>query len=383
MSTTTRTQTGPWLESPAWDGFWILNILWLTPLLGLAWVLGQASPTASTLVKLGSIGLWGGHLLSPMITSWRSPGLRAQMKSDRGRWIVRPLAVFASCIALAFVGLHNADRVVAYELLLLTFVLWNTWHFCGQHFGVLSIYRMKSGASPANSDRTRQVDRWFTFMCTCVLLPLAWFLQSERIGPLFRFLPTPDPDGVVRWLVIGASAFATLVVVVRDVTGPNRSSGHVGILLTVGLQPILAAVSYPLFNFVLFSMSHWIIALALASRILANTPKLSSASTDTPRGGTARYLIAYGALIVVSVPMYAVFWSDRLIQGTSHLTLGMFRRSSELATEAPSALLTFVVGAYFGTTFVHFLYDRALYGFRRPEVRASVAPALFASLSRG
>ena len=193
VTTTTRTASNPWLESPLWDGFWILNILWLAPLLGLAWALGQSSPTAAMLVKLGSIALWGGHLLSPMITAWRNPGLRAQMKNDRRRWIVQPLAIFAGCIALAFVGLQNADRVLAYELLLLTFVVWNTWHFCGQHFGVLSIYRMKSGAPLERSNQTRLFDRGFTFLCTCVLLPMAWFLQSERIGPLFRYLPAPDP----------------------------------------------------------------------------------------------------------------------------------------------------------------------------------------------
>jgi hypothetical protein len=36
-------------------------------------------------------------------------------------------------------------------------------------------------------------------------------------------------------------------------------------------------------------------------------------------------------------------------------------------------------GAYFGITFVHFLYDRYVYSFRRPEVRKAVASYLFTS----
>ena len=175
--------SGRWLESAWWDGVFLMNALWLAPLLALAWMAGRADAACAAFLKLGAVLLWGGHLLSPVVAAWRSPRLRASMREDPGRWIYRPLAVLAAGVALGLLGLTRSGATGAYTLLLVVFVVWNTWHFAGQHFGVLSIYRRIVGA---HDDGARRADRAYTVLCTCVLLPVAWYLQSERIGPFFR-----------------------------------------------------------------------------------------------------------------------------------------------------------------------------------------------------
>jgi hypothetical protein len=375
-----REQT-EWLESPGWDFVWLLNGLWLLPLLLVSISLGQGRPFVMWLEGVTMLLLWGGHILSPMLTAWYSPPLRAQMKRSLPRYVVLPAAIIVVSVGCASYGV---DSPLALGMVCL-FVLWNTYHFAAQHFGVLSIYRIRSGL---RETRERTLDRAFCNFMICFLLPAGWYTQSKRLGPLFDFLPLPPESRAPLALpVLALAALATCAILIRECKRERISWPRCAYLATIGAQVILATVSYPLFNFALFSVSHWVIALALSSRILSNLEMrdLDASTAQGDRPGRSRqawypaYAVALIGLLALSTPLYALFWSADVGATVHYLTLGVFGRDPNteraLAAQTPWALA--VGGLYFGVTFVHFYYDRVLYSFRTTGVQRGVAPYLF------
>jgi hypothetical protein len=330
-----RLSFGAWLESPAWDGFWMLSGLWLLAILLVAHATGHV-PLVPDLLTMGAmVLLWGGHILSPLVASWTNRDLRRFMLDHRRRFVVVPLAVLLGSVLLGALGdlgqwpdlPREVTALVNPRLFLFyLFVLWNTWHFAAQHFGVLSIYRRVSAQGPA---RTRYLDKAFCLGMTCVLLPRGLYIVS------------------------------------------------------IGIQPMFGAIAYPIYHFAVFSICHWLIALGLASRLLDRqgataAPRAAMVEQDQGRVSSrwVRWLLL---LAFMSVAMYLVFHS-----GTFHGVLGIaapvtYGQDSLFAYRSGVFQWWFglLSGAYFGISFVHFAYDRYLYSFGRPEVRRWVVPYLF------
>ncbi len=374
-----------WLESPRWDFVWILNGLWLLPLILLSLAVGQSSFFLWASSGAMLLTLWGGHILSPIVTAWSSAPLRQSMMTHPTKYLWMPLLVLVASVLAAMLGLHWSKTWLPssigqhfdfHILLVYTFLVWNTWHFCGQHFGVLSIYRIRAQEFSA---QVRRLDRWFCVVQICVLLPIAWYTQSQRLGPLFQYLPVPPSGATLARTVALVSGLLSVAVLVAESQRNTRSWPRLAYLLTIGLQPVLATVSYPLFNMALFTASHWIIALALSGRIL--TGLSSRAQVRHPRRWW-RFHGIMAAFAAASVCMYAVFWHPWLIGEGKYLFTEAFLREPVIAVAHASATLpgALLAGLYFGITFVHFLYDRYVYAFRRPAIREGIAPHLFAPL---
>jgi hypothetical protein len=197
-----RLSFGAWLESPAWDGFWMLSGLWLLAILLVAHATGHV-PLVPDLLTMGAmVLLWGGHILSPLVASWTNRDLRRFMLDHRRRFVVVPLAVLLGSVLLGALGdlgqwpdlPREVTALVNPRLFLFyLFVLWNTWHFAAQHFGVLSIYRRVSAQGPA---RTRYLDKAFCLGMTCVLLPLVWYAEGrgDLWGRCSRICPIAPPS---------------------------------------------------------------------------------------------------------------------------------------------------------------------------------------------
>jgi len=383
-------QKSDYLESRGWDAFWILNGFWILALLVLSRALGPGRGLSRQIICFGLLLLWVGHIFSPIITTWVNPDFRLNMLKQWRRYVLLPVATLALPCVLFFLGLKvirtpggsplmEPTDLVA--MVIYTFILWNTWHFSAQHFGVLSIYRRRSSL---NDPAIRIRDRRFTVLMTCVLLPLAWYTQSQRLGPLYEYLPMPEARGGLAWLVIGASIALTLYMLFQEFRQKNAVTPRALYMITIGFQPVFASISYFTYNFALFAISHWIIAIALSSRILANQGTGESANTWKRYRW---YLGIYFGFILLSVPIYLFFYSAD-VMGTvasdaRFLITSVFQRdkASSLSGLTGTTAMALLAGLYFGITFVHFQYDRFQYSFHDENVRRTIAPLLFRRLT--
>ena len=150
-------------------------------------------------------------------------------------------------------------------------------------------------------------------------------------------------------------------------------------VVSIGIQPVFGTISFPIYHFAVFSICHWLIALALASRILDNEFIPERRATTWFRGLGLGFWMTVFAFVLASVVMYGIFHSQ-----TIHRTAGiiapldygdgsLFAYKMGIFQTAFGALS----GAYFGISFVHFMYDRYVYALRCPEIREWIAPHLF------
>src|SRR6186713_40032 len=155
-----------WIKSPAWDLAWVLNALWMAPLvLVLAW--GQDDVRASavdTLFFALAVPLWFGHRAASVWLAYATPAYRPLLATQRTRFVTAPLAIAAACFAWllapqSVIPLPLEARVVA---LAVVDYLMVSYHFAAQHFGLLSLYRARAGRG--RDAKVRRLDRWYALV---------------------------------------------------------------------------------------------------------------------------------------------------------------------------------------------------------------------------
>src|SRR6185436_19054823 len=86
-----------WIRSPAWDLVWVLNPVWLAPLV-LVLARGhddvRASPVDALFFAL-TVPLWFGHRVSSAWLAYATPAYRPLLATQRLRFVVAPLAIAA------------------------------------------------------------------------------------------------------------------------------------------------------------------------------------------------------------------------------------------------------------------------------------------------
>src|SRR2546423_2958204 len=91
-----------WIKSPAWDLVWVLNPLWLAPLVFLL-ARGhenvRTSPVDGLFFAL-TVPLWFGHRISSAWLAYATPAYRPLLATQRLRFVVAPLAVAMACFAV-------------------------------------------------------------------------------------------------------------------------------------------------------------------------------------------------------------------------------------------------------------------------------------------
>lgn len=375
--------SGPWLVSLRWDGLWMFCGLWLLVPLIAADLLGLEAAIARRLLLLGLLFLWGGHIIAPIVYAWKQPTLRADLKTQKGRYIVLPIGLFLFSIIVGAYTVDGAANAMPYLMmnyrftgygaaLFLFFTFWNVWHFSSQHFGVLSIYRVRSQQFAPDD---RKWDRAFTLAITCGLLPIAWYSQGRRLGVLLDVLPQADRHGTLAIAVASISALLTAIMMMREYRKANRSIPKIIYILSIGIQPVFGVVAYSLYHFAIFSMAHWIVAIAILARISSNASATAARETGHCVGFTHHFYWHAGIVFLASIPMYVLLESSAvpvLIGSLTDITDG-----SPLQTTIAHRSVGMVAGAALGIAFAHFIYDRYIYSFSKPLIQKTIVPHLF------
>jgi hypothetical protein len=366
-------QTG-WIKSPAWDLVWVLNALWLAPLI---FVLARGL----------AVPLWFGHRVSSAWLAYATPAYRAVLAKQRLRFVVAPLAIFAGCFAMllapeSVMPMPLTERMV--WLAILDYLL-VSYHFAAQHFGLLSLYRARCGR--ASSPGARRLDRWFAlivgggFVVVAEALAGSISFQERWIDPLLGaigsdlFVRTLRDGGVLTIVAL------TVLMLGVELRSQQRSLPRVAYVLNVSAMVLFSFLAREPFLFVvLWSVQHWSAAMGLAS--LA-----ASGGSQEPATRWHRWLApinqrSWAVLLVLAVvsalllPLLEVeavtdehVYADRIIGAAA-----WWLRSSPLVP----ALLA--LG--FATSFIHYLLDRAAFRFSSPDVRQA-ARGLLQTQGRG
>src|SRR5262245_60111946 len=181
-----------WIKSPAWDLVWVLNALWLAPLV-LLLARGHddahASPVDGLYFAL-TVPLWFGHRVSSAWLAYATPSYRPLLATQRTRFVVVPAVIAVACFAVrltpeSVLPMPLMERVV--WLAVLDYLL-VSHHFAAQHFGLLSLYRARAGRS--RDTAARRLDRWYAlvvcggFVVMAEVLAGSVAFQDRWIDPL-------------------------------------------------------------------------------------------------------------------------------------------------------------------------------------------------------
>ena len=287
-----------WIKSPAWDLVWILNALWLAPLV-LLLARGhddvRASPVDGLFFAL-TVPLWFGHRISSAWLAYATPAYRPLLAKQRLRFVVAPLAIAVACFAVllapeSVLPMPLTERVV--WLAVLDYLL-VSYHFAAQHFGLLSLYRARAGR--ASETATRRLDRWFAlvvgggFVVVAEALAGSIAFQDRWIDPL---LGADGADLFARTLRNGGIVLVVILTALMlrvELRSQRPSLPRVAYVVGVSAMVLFAFLARDPFLFiVLWSVQHWSAAMGLASLAA------SGGASSLPRAGSGCWRPSIGA----------------------------------------------------------------------------------------
>ena len=365
-----------WIKSPAWDLVWVLNALWLAP---LVFLLAQghddvrASPVDGLFFAL-VVPLWFGHRVSSAWLAYATPAYRPLLATQRLRFVVAPLAIAGVCFALLLapesaLPMPLTERVVWFAVLDYLLV---SYHFAAQHFGLLSLYRARAGR-PSDAI-TRRLDRWFALVVGGGFVVLANALagsiafQDRWIDPM---LGAGVADGFARTLRDGAVVFVVILTALMlrfELRSQRPSLPRVAYVLGVSAMVLFAFLARdPFLFFVLWSVQHWSAAMGLASLAASGEGNASGARWQrllaliNRRGWAVLLVLAVVSTLLLPVlEVEAV--SDEYIYADR-----IFGNAAWWLRSSPFVPALLALG--FASGFIHYLLDRAAFRFSSPEVR--------------
>ena len=341
-----------WVRSPTWDGLWLLSGL---PLGVALTVLGH--PAEIVLVAI--LATQTGHLLAPLVLAWSHAGFRRGMARHRIRYVGVPLAILIGSAMIGWNATHLGTQIrfdpvnialaatsaAAYHSPFMTLVilygLWNGYHFGKQNFGVLSIYRYKTGGCRRRDLIFACGVTWVT-MAVPIIPHAAWGLHN-LIGWPAAAHPFLDD---LRYALGAAGILATAAMLWHE-----RSLPRMIFIVTLGMAP-LAAFWVGLWAFAIISLNHWLASIGLASHVHGNSRRCSP------------WPFALG-LMTGGVALFCLLFVD----------FGSLARTG--LSEAALHFTLAAVGFRLGLGFVHFLYEFWLYRLSDPIVRATIGRSLF------
>jgi hypothetical protein len=264
------------------------------------------------------------------------------------------------------------ERIVALAII---DYAWVTFHFASQHFGALSLYRLRAGH--VGHVGTRRLDRLFALGIGGVLVFVADLLagavayqdQWMNRWPFLESIVSAQDQirtgGTVVLLII------TAVMLFAELRLPRFSVPRFLYIIGMAVMVGIALRPRSLFLFlVVWTSQHWILATGMASRVArGEPPPATGAVRQALHALNVRpwaILIFLTLISIVLLPLFEVeanresgtYYGDRIFGA---LAAGL-RESSWVPA---------LVALGFATGFIHYLLDRSIYRMSDPKVRAA------------
>lgn len=341
-----------WIRNPAWDCVWVLSGLPLAlVLLGLSDVVPAALLTFWIIVVLQQ-----SHNLAPMVMAWGHRGFRTHMLAHRTKFIAIPALILVGSMLTGWLSEALYPSFFPFRgtkidiigpggwqsplgVMLGVYFLWNTWHFAKQNFGVLSIYRTKSGSGNRRADLAFALTVHFAVTAVGVAVMI----------------------GLAGKSVMDFCIFGALAGVVAMVALETRLSPRIAFILTDASRLVLMSFSGS-WGFAISGMNHWLVAIGLSGHVYGNSQDRSPMLFSV--GLILLGTLVFG-LLFVAIPFTGL-----------HSTSGPAPLPWWIRATIPAVSLRLGLG------FVHFLYDRWLWQLSNPRVRAAIGADLFRPIVR-
>ena len=358
---------------------WIQSALWLVP---LAFLLANGygdvddSPFDVLVFALTAL-FWLAHRFGSTWLAYATTAYRPLVRAEPVRFVIIPIAITVLCFAILLpaehaVPLTRAERVIALATIDFVFV---TWHFAAQHFGILSLYRMR--AARAKDRWTRRVDRLFTLGVGGAVVVVVEAITRTDLFQEIWVPPWIAKDwlpAVSEALRIGATISVlgvTIAVLAFEMLASRVSLPRVLYVMGVALMVGGALwLGQPYLFVGVWAAQHWLAATALTTRVAAAEPDLPGSLCRRVLHAVNRrpwaLLAVLATLSVLLLPLMeiesvradGVYYGERLFG-----ELAVALRSS---TWVPA-----LVALGFATGFLHYWLDRAVFRFSRPAVRVA------------
>ena len=401
-------RVGGWVRSPVWDGTWMLSALWLAP---LVYLLGRGHASLATspvdsLYFVLSLGFWVGHRVSSTWLAYFTTAYRPLLVTQRTRFVWVPIGLALFCFAV-FLPPDDAlpfTRFERFVFLAIVDYFLVTYHFAAQHYGALSLYRLRAGQ--VRDPGARRVDRLFALGVGGVLVIAAEVLAGSVFFQERWLDPILDPalvDRAQQGLRIAGTALVALAaafLLVRDARRAHFSWPRALYVLGVAMM-VLAAfhIRDPFAFVVLWTAQHWMVAVGLAT--------LVARGEEAP--GPSRWyrfwhvvnrrawvlllvLMVLSAALLPFMEVEALGEDAAASDATGPIQVLSFDGEDVVASPAQgtvgggsyyadrflgrfavwlrtSWLVPALVALGLATAFVHYALDRAVYRFSDPEVR--------------
>jgi hypothetical protein len=330
-----------WIRSAAWDGCWFLSSFPLAVLLTLAWAWSGIDPRHLAAWVLAIQVLDTTHRVSPMLLAWRHPGFRQVARAAPTQFVALPALLLGLGLACGLASARwwpggrmvvNGTTVIPSAMLtldplawlLLLFFVLNFWHFGRQNFGVMSIYRRRSGI--AYPPAQRRVD-----LCLMMGIQAAIAAQVIFSLPATRWLTSYPPAEVTNHVVYVVLGLFAAAVILRDAAISGRWASP-RVAFAAG-QALILILGPGLWLFVINSVNHWLVEIGLCAHV----------------EGRARQQRLSAPLVVLGI-------------------------CGAAATVIPISVLLLppVLGLSAALGLAHFLYDRWVWKLSDPRVQATI-----------
>ncbi len=375
------TAASPWLHSRVTDLFWMHSGLWL-PLLLLA-LLPFPGVTQGLLLAAVFL-LWLPHRFATTFNAFCTPAYHRLLNEQRLRFLWIPAGLVGATFLFVFapsaaVPLDLPTRV---HLLATLFFLYNSWHFAMQHYGVLSIYRQRSGQPPGGW--LKRFEKQYCLavgMVAVVIAQIGHGAEVVRDSLLYETFPREQSLWLwelLRYVVPVITIALTTVFLIGELRMPQRSIPKILYVSAVAIQSVLAywidAASFVL----LWGVQHWLVSIALTAHMAENDRTEIPAASGWYgfwRGIAGSYWPTVVVLTVGSVALVPLF--DLTVHPHNAAKLPLIAAVCEplLANTAVNRLF---LALNFATVYVHFAMDQAVFRFSDPAVRKVTGTLLFA-----
>jgi hypothetical protein len=358
-------------SGPVWDLAWLLSAIWLVPLV-LVLSSGPGDPAAGPLDALFfalTALFWLGHRVGSTWLAYGTTAYRPLRKAERVRFAVVPIGIAIVCFAAMLppdtaLPWTRAQRVMG--SIILDYVL-NTYHFASQHFGVLSLYRVRAGR--VGSGGLRRLDRAYALIVGGVLVMVAQVVAGTVSFIDVWVDPWLDPAwvaaaaGTLRGAGTALAAVAAAGMLAVEARSPRPSLPRAAYV--VGLAGMVAVAFHartPFVFLVLWSAQHWIVAVGLTTWWRREPPpdrsrRLAGVLHAVNRRPWAMLLVLAAASVIL-LPFLEV---EGVADDGQYMRIGSSgssrRRSARRQGFRPCC-------AGLTTAFLHYWLDRSVYRFR-------------------
>lgn len=370
---------GPWIHGRVWDVLWIQSALWLVP---LAFLLANrfgdrdGSPFDVLVFALTAL-FWLAHRFGSTWLAYATTAYQPLVRAERVRFVVVPIAIAIVCFAIMLpaddaLPLTRTERVIALATIDFVFV---TWHFAAQHFGILSLYRMRAGRSAHRW--TRRVDRLFALGVGGALVVVVEAItqtdlfQEIWVPPWIAEAWLPAVSATLRIGAMVCVLAITIAVLAFEAFASRMSVPRA--LYVVGVAMMVGGalwVGQPYVFVAAWTAQHWLAATALTTRVASAEPDLSgSPGRRVLHAVNRRPWALLAVLVLLSVLLLPVLEVESVrVEGVYYgeRVFGQLAVALRESTWVPA-----LVALGFATGFLHYWLDRAVFRFSRPEVRVA------------